>query len=703
MKKTIGVCLCSAIISLMSVASASGLIEANISCDKYGHIFTEKTQTFQISVESSMTETFDGEIEYRVKEGGNVIYSKEVPISIKASGKYVDYAKIECPKYGIFDLEASITDDGKTYETVTIPFSCINASKEGNKRMNVNAHIDVYENGNDVVKLMKDAGFGGFRNAIYWFQVEEFNKNEYKMPEHTQAVLDACEMGLEPLVLLSGGNGPWGCSNPAAGNLNKAPSTSEQIQAFANYCTYVATQLKGKVKHYEIWNEFMEPGSNAGDRSGTAYAKILAAAGKAIKAVDPEATVVGMSTSFINNTFIRETVNALKAAGNNGCYDVASTHPYDHNTSRGTSYIISLNKTTKSITGKPIWFTERGWFTSTGEKGVTEDAQAYNAVNDYLVFLANNSCDKIFWYDFQDDGMNKAEMEHNFGLIKAVEAEIPGQAKPSFIALAAMNKLLGQATYKQVNTYTGGSLYSFTDEQGENLFVLSGNVGSKPTVITGAGKFELLDMYSNVVEIYETDSNIRLTQSDEIMYIRKHYEPAGCNVKLENGQLKVSGYSTESNQQVSFMVTDAYDELIYAGQTTCDEERAFGFVADAKGVNELYIKVNYGDVYDTQIETGFVLKLMCDGKRILSIKDITANGDVKLVVSVNEEITQKTDVYGAVYSGNTMKFANKITLNPGDTGDHDITINLEGISEFDKISGYVWKDMDPVLSGVYFR
>jgi hypothetical protein len=69
-----------------------------------------------------MTEAFDGEIEYRVIENGNVIYSKEAPISIKAGGKYVDYAKIECPKYGIFDLEAVITDDGNewSYTTDTI-------------------------------------------------------------------------------------------------------------------------------------------------------------------------------------------------------------------------------------------------------------------------------------------------------------------------------------------------------------------------------------------------------------------------------------------------------------------------------------------------------------------------------------------------------------------------------------------------------
>jgi len=705
MKKLFGVCLFSAIISLTSVGYASGTMEATLSCDEYGHIFTEKDQTFQISVQSSLTETFNGKIEYNIISDGEVISSKEENITITPNGSYTNYPTLDCPKYGIFTLEATVTDGSTDYETVTMPFSYINASDEDelNSRMHVNTHMEVYDNRAETVEAVKNAGFGGIRNPIYWFQVETNNKNEYKMPAHAQAIMDACDAGLDPIILLSGGNGPWGVTNTAGGNLNMAPSTTEQINAFANYCAYVANHFKGKVKYYEIWNEFTMDGSNAGDKSGAAYAKILAAAAKAIKAVDPNAKVVGMSTAYIDNTFISNAVTALKNSGNNHCYDIASVHPYDHNTRWGTPRIISLVNTTKNITGKPVWFTERGWSTYTGEHGVSEKVQAVNAVDDYLVFLANNSCDRMYWYDFQNDGLNSAEMEHNFGLIRSVDAEIPGEAKPAYVAMAAMNKLLSKATYKQVNTYTGGNLYSFTDAEGENLFALSGSVGSKPTVITGAGKYELLDMYSNVVEVYNSTGNIRFTQTDEIMYIRKHYEPASCSVTLTDGQLQVSGYSMESNQQVSFMVSDVAGEIIYAGQTTCDSERAFGFTANAKGVNELYIKVNYGEVYDTEIETGFVLKLMCDGKRILSVKDITANGDVKLVVSVNEEIKEKTDVYGAVYSGNSIKYTNKITLNPGDTGDHDIVIDLSGITQFDKISGFVWKDMDPLTSGVYFR
>ena len=210
-------------------------------------------------------------------------------------------------------------------------------------------------------------------------------------------------------------------------------------------------------------------------------------------------------------------------------------------------------------------------------------------------------------------------------------------------------------------------------------------------------------MYSNVVDTVDSTGVYRFTQTDDIMYVRMAENQPDCNVKLENGKLYVSGYAMEDKQQVSFMVS-AYDgELIYAGQKTAGSDKSFSFTADTKGANELYIKVNYGDVYNTEIETGFVLKLMCDGKRILSVKDITANGEVKLVVSVNEEITENTDVYGAVYGGNTLKYSNKITLKPGDKGDFDISIDLKDAQNFDKISGFIWKGMSPTQNGAYFR
>ena len=127
MKKLFGVCLFSAIVSLMSVGYASGTMEATLSCDEYGHIFTEKNQTFQINVQSTSAETFNGEVEYKILSDGSEIYSKEEAITIAPNGSYTGYPVLECPKYGIFELQATITDGTTDYETVTMPFSYINA------------------------------------------------------------------------------------------------------------------------------------------------------------------------------------------------------------------------------------------------------------------------------------------------------------------------------------------------------------------------------------------------------------------------------------------------------------------------------------------------------------------------------------------------------------------------------------------------
>lgn len=715
MKKILAFCLslCMVLMCFTAVAHAEGTMEVELTSDRYGHIYSEIGQTFKIKVRNTLATDFNGKIVYDILSGGTNIYSTEKEVNIVAGGLYNDFPVIEFPKYGIFELKATVTDGTTVYGTDTIAFSFINGSKngEGNKKMLVNTHIDTYGNGADIAGVIGDAGFGGFRNPVYWFIVEEHNKNEYKLPEHVEHIKTAALQGQEPLVVLSGGNGPWGVINTAENNLNMAPDTDTERQAFANYCAYVATNLKGYVKHYEIWNEFTMP-SNGGDQSPANYAKLLIAASKAIKAVDPDAKIVAMCTAGVDRSFISGVISSLRSAGESNCYDIVSVHPYSY----GTSYedpesTYSSLALVKSLAGsKPIWFTERGWDTSTTvnastTNGISDYKQAVYGVRDYLVMLDKGSCDRWFWYDFQDDGTNAAEREENFGMIESVDATIPGFAKPSYIAFAAMNKLLGQATYKQKNTYgSDGVLYSFTDAEGENLFALSGSVGTNVTVITGAGKYELLDMYSNVVEVYETENHIRFTQTDEIMYVRKHYEPAGCTVTVSGDELVISGYTVENDQPVSVMVTSSVDgSYIYMGQTTGDDERAYSFTADRKGAQELTVKVNYGNLYNKDMEVGFVIKLMCNGERIFSLNGVEATDDVDLVVSVNDAITTDTDVYTSVYNGNELHSFKTITLKPGTaTGEYSIDVLLKN-NNFDKITGYVWENMDPVIDSVEFK
>lgn len=704
MKKLFGICLCIFILSIMSMAYAQGF-EMELTSENYGNIFTTEEQAFQLNIKNTSGSDFSGVVKYTALYEGEKISLSEKSVKVASNGTYTDLPVFSCTKYGIYELQATLTNDSGDEYTTTTPFSYINASGEGevNDNFLVNTHISVYNNGEEVVKAIKNAGFGGIRDTLYWFEAETETKGNYAMPDYTAYTINTVtEEGMEPLVVLSAGNGLWEVENGV--NLNIAPSTDEQIKAFANYCGYIAEQSKGKVKYYEIWNEFNQEGSNSGDTSGAAYAKLLAAASEAIKAKDSNAKIVAMCTSQIDRNFIKAADSALSSMGKSNCYDVVSVHPYDLSGSyRESNYKRNISLL-KSITNKPIWFTEKGWNTSTEDSGVSERNQAVYTILDYLVALENDMCERIYYYDFQDDGTNAAEAEHNWGFIKAHSAEVPGEAKPAYVALAAMNKLIGQSDYESTSWANNVRACKFKDESGKYTYVLHGAVGRYTGVSTNLKSVEILDMYSNVVDTMSAEDGVyHFNMSDEIMYLRETEKPAGCEISLNNGELQVNGYSVAANQEVSVLVTSIDGSFIYAGQITSDKNRAYNAIADTQGFNEIYITVNYGDVYNTEIETGFVIKLMCDGKRILSLDEITSD-NVELVVSVNEEVKTGVDVFAAVYNANRFVNTNKIRLESGTkTGDYSVKIELGDVSTFDKISGFIWQDMKPVIGNVDFK
>ena len=700
------ICLCMVFSTFTFVAYASGGMDVALTSNRYGHIYTDPNQGFRIDVKNNLSGNFSGKVVYNILSDGTSIYSEEKAVEIAVGGTYTDFPVIDFPKYGIFELTASVTDGTNVYGTATIPFSYINGSKngEGNKKLSVNTHLEVYETRTETINAVRDAGFGGIRNPIYWFEVEEHNKNEYKLPKQAAAIKEAAELGLEPMIVLTSGNGPWGVITPDGESLRMAPSTPEQIQAFANYCAWVAEQYKGYIKYYEIWNEFDQDGSNLGDQSPEAYAKILAAAGEAIKAVDPDIKVVGMCVG-VDYKFISKAIGKLNSMGKSNCYDIISAHTYIDGEGYGNDATDVGNL--KKIFKKPFWITERGWDTATESteeflNGLSDEKQAYYGVWDYLAYIEGDKCDRLFWYDFQDDGTDHSQREENFGLIESVNAEIPGFAKPSYIAFAAMNKLIGQSTYKSTAKSGNAKAYRFTNSKNEDTYVLTGNVGNSITV-NMSGKLELLDMYSNVVAIDDnTDGSFKVTLTDEVMYVRKHFEPAGCSVTVSGNELIVKGHAEDDDKQISVMVTSAEGKYVYMGQTTCDSERAYSFTADRKGINELYVKVNYGSLFSSEVQTGFVLKLICNDERIFSLENVTATDNIKLVITVNDAITTDTDVHTAVYSGNELQSFETITFKPGTAaGDYSVDIKIKD-NNVDKVQGFVWENMNPVMDSVDF-
>lgn len=197
------------------------------------------------------------------------------------------------------------------------------------------------------------------------------------------------------------------------------PYTSEGIADYCAYSKALVTRYKDHIKHWEVWNEpniFFWPGPKP------VYSKLLTEAYNAIKEADPEAQVLGCSTSGIDMPFIQDVI----ARG--GLFDILTIHPY-----RGglhdESFIRELHNT-RDMVQKPVWITEMGWPTEIG--GVSERRQASLVSRVYIDSAASGAVGNVSWYDFRNDGVDPFYNEYNFGVVRRDLSP-----KAGYLALAA--------------------------------------------------------------------------------------------------------------------------------------------------------------------------------------------------------------------------------------------------------------------------
>lgn len=112
-----------------------------------------------------------------------------------------------------------------------------------------------------------------------------------------------------------------------------APNGATELQHYANFVEDVAARYKGRIGHYEIWNEpnhtpFWRSGPNPGQ-----YAALLRTAYLEIRATDPTAKVMFGGLALNNVGYVEAYYEAVKAnypnAAENGYFfDIMGVHPY---------------------------------------------------------------------------------------------------------------------------------------------------------------------------------------------------------------------------------------------------------------------------------------------------------------------------------------------------------------------------------------
>lgn len=260
--------------------------------------------------------------------------------------------------------------------------------------------------------------------------------------------------------------------------------TPAGIADYARYCAALVARYKDRIKHWEIWNE---PNIFFWQGPREMYVDLLKAAYAAIKAVDPEAQVLGCSTAGIDTGFIR------MVAAKGGDYDILTIHPYRAHLDE-RDFIRELQETaalTAELYGapKPVWITEMGWSTQV-EGGVSERQQAGLVARCYLAAMAAGAFQNISWYDFREDGADPFYNEHHFGVLR-----YDLTPKPAYRAFATVARTLaGRTTPERLEAEEGILAYRFTGPDRPPVVALWSPENARTLALRATGEVAMSDL-----------------------------------------------------------------------------------------------------------------------------------------------------------------------------------------------------------------
>jgi hypothetical protein len=283
----------------------------------------------------------------------------------------------------------------------------------------------------DRLRAMQEAGVKWGRQDFTWKRVET-KKGEYDWGPYDRLV-EACRK-----------RGVKLCGDLAYAPDFHDPRTPEGVTAYCAFAGATARRYKGQVDHWQIWNE---PNGGFWKGKPDEYARLLAAAGKAIHEANPDAKVLGLNMAFCDLLWAEKILNLVPYE----CFDVACFHPYRppcapeekfdwwvrdqyvkswHKGDLKEDYPLvrmSFPEQTLELVKlmgkfgrpKPVWVTEICWNTNIHPYGTPELRQADLTVRFYLLAIASRKIDKVFWWTLKDGGTRQFDMADMVGLTRA--------------------------------------------------------------------------------------------------------------------------------------------------------------------------------------------------------------------------------------------------------------------------------------------
>lgn len=290
------------------------------------------------------------------------------------------------------------------------------------------------------VSGLKTAGFNSFREDFFWHKVE-VKKGTFLIEdpqlEYASLLDSSTSLAVTPLVILS-----YGSKHYEGGDF---PISEESLSAFKKYVEFVVRRVNNKTHLYQVWNEWNIglglPTKIRRNGSSKEYLKLLRSVVPVIRAIDPNAVILGTSVARMDETWIQNFVSD----GGLQLIDGFSLHPYVWASAKSrpadaiawVDKIQLILKKNNSDHFFPIYITEIGWPNHKGNGGVSESRASAYAGQFTLLAKSRSWIKGVWWYDLMDDGPETGNWEHNFGLFR-----LDGNSKPIINTFAKLSSTI---------------------------------------------------------------------------------------------------------------------------------------------------------------------------------------------------------------------------------------------------------------------
>lgn len=343
--------------------------------------------------------------------------------------------------------------------------------------------------------LAADAGFNAVKDDVFWSTAEP-TPNRLRITPRWRSYLEtASGLNMSRLAIL-------GYSTYF--HDNKKPRDPQIMQAWLKYTDYVSRQLGNRVDYYEIWNEW-DLEAPADRQLSLDYVKLVQetapvirkntrnSTGKPAKILAGAVTPDGIRFGFADH---------LIESGALDLVDGLSIHPYAHcsandgNTPEAwVRWMREYEQQIRSKAGRdvPLYLTEMAWPSHQGPCGKSEVTQALYMARIFFLARTIPNFKGMWWYDLYNDGPNRYDQEHNFGILN--EDLSP---KPAYPMMQAIAPVVRDFTYDAEASVLSEDLYRLYFHKGAQRVLVAWAIGKprEETVSSSAamsGPVRLID------------------------------------------------------------------------------------------------------------------------------------------------------------------------------------------------------------------